>query len=79
MPVRVPSESCRCADGQPVHRLITRPQMLFRVDEAFQQPRFETVSSGKVTLYPFHAQAQHSTGKILAVHLRSDEKARHID
>ena len=53
--------------------------MLFRIDEALQQPRFETVSSGKVTPYPFQAQAQHLTGKILAVHLRSDEKTSHID
>jgi hypothetical protein len=53
--------------------------MLFRVDEALQQPRLETVSSGKVTPHPFHAQAQHSTGKILAAHLRADEKTGHVD
>src|SRR5205809_5772820 len=28
----------RCADRQPVRRLITSPPMLFRVDEALQQP-----------------------------------------
>src|SRR5439155_20422545 len=77
--VRVPSQSCRCADGQPVGRLIRSPPMLFRIDEALQQPRFETVSSGKVTPYPIQAHAQHLTGKILAVHLRSDEKTSHID
>ena len=77
--VRVPPESCRCAYGQPVRRLVTRPQMLFRVDEALQQPRFETVAGGKVTPYPFNAQAQHSAGKILAVHLLPDEEASHVD
>jgi hypothetical protein len=53
--------------------------MLLGIDKTLQQPRFETVSGGKVTRYPFQAQAQHSTGKVLAAHMRPDEKARHID
>ena len=77
--VRIASESCRGADGQPVGRLITRPLILLGVNETLQQPRFEPVAGGKVTPHPCHAQAQHPAGKILAVHLRPDQKASHID
>src|SRR6266545_2270696 len=79
IPARVASEPCRCADGQPVHRSITRYQMLFRINEALQQPRFETVSGGKVARYPFRAQAENLAGKILAVHLGPDKKTGHVD
>src|SRR5205809_5551284 len=69
----------RCADRQPVRRLITSPPMLFRVDEALQQPGLETVAVREVLSHLLLAQAQNPAGKILAAHLRPDEKARHID
>ena len=77
--VRAPSQSCRCADRQPVRRLITSPPMLFGVDEALQQPGLETVAVREVLSHLLLAQAQNPAGKILAAHLRPDEKAGHID